>query len=255
MARFFLILSAFIAQSAFSLPSTQRDSEIKKILKKGELRVAIMSDDRWPFFYKEGEELKGIDVEIATRFAESLGVKAKITRNTPGFKSTLETVANDEMDLAISAFYPTVERALNLSFSQPYCKLKASFISLRTHTQNKKQKQRIGTFSNTLFATALQERFPNAEIKAYDKREELWTALEKGLIDSLYADDLEILDRKNRNKNYGLYFKSRVDNESSFPVAIALNIENEHLKELLNLWISNEESTGSLKRICAKGIK
>lgn len=237
------------------MPHTQRSSDIKAILKKGELRVAIMAEDRWPFFYKENDVLKGIDVEVVTRFAESLGVKAKIIRNTPGFKGTLESVTKNEADLAISAFYPTVGRALNLSFSQPYCKLQASFISLRTHTQKKNQKQKIGTFSNTLFAASLTERYPNADVQVFSKREELWKALEKGAIDSIYADDLEIVDRKNKNKNYALYFKNKSDPESSFPIAVGLNIKSTHLKELLNLWISNEESMGNLKRLCAKGVK
>jgi ABC-type amino acid transport substrate-binding protein len=121
--------------------------------------------------------------------------------------------------------------------------------------QIKNLKKIIGTFDQTLFASSLEDRFPHSKIIGFHKRTELWAALKDGKIDTLYGDDLEIQKTKRENKDFDLYYKVQADNESSFPVAIALNQKNTQLAELLNLWIRNEESTGSLKRLCNLGAK
>lgn len=230
---------------------------VSLIIKKGELHVGIMSDDRWPFFYVGPKgDLQGIDVEIAKRFAESLGVKARITRETSGFKTTLEAVELNKMDVAFSAFYPTVQRAMKVKFSEPYCKLKGVFVTKRAgRKMASTQRKLIGTYDSTLFESSLRNRFPESKVIIFNKRKEIWDALKSEKIESLYTDDLEVAKEKNENKNFNLYFKVESDHGSSYPIAAAFSFKSRELSELLNLWIKNEEAMGNLQRHCFVGAK
>ena len=64
----------------YSLPA-----DIDKIKKRGKLIVAMTQQDNPPFFYGEGKNVSGIDVDIARRVAALLEVEVEFNRDAQSF--------------------------------------------------------------------------------------------------------------------------------------------------------------------------
>jgi ABC-type amino acid transport substrate-binding protein len=112
----YLIICIFNNYSFAETPS-----DIKKIIQKGKLVVAINSVDYPPFFYhnKKGI-LDGYDIEIANDIAKFLGVKVEFNRSAVTFQDVVKLVQDEHADIAISAISATLSRGLNVRFSEPY---------------------------------------------------------------------------------------------------------------------------------------
>lgn len=94
------------------------DSALERIKERGTLIVA--TDAAWPpFEYMEGENVVGVDMEVAADIAEELGVDLKIINTA--FDSLSMYLENGEADLAIAAITITEDRLDTMEFSEPYC--------------------------------------------------------------------------------------------------------------------------------------
>ncbi len=73
-----------------------------------------------PYEYKDGEEFKGIDVEIATAIAEELGMKLEIA--DVEFGSIVGGVQTGKFDMGMAGMTVTEERKQSVNFSDTYAK-------------------------------------------------------------------------------------------------------------------------------------
>lgn len=71
-----------------------------------------------PYEYKEGNEFKGIDVEIATAIAEKLGMELVI--EDVAFGSVLAGVAEGKYDMGMAGITVTEDRKKSMDFSESY---------------------------------------------------------------------------------------------------------------------------------------
>ena len=71
-----------------------------------------------PYEYKEGEEFKGIDVEIAQAIAEKLGTEVEIADME--FDSIIPSVKKGEADFGMAGMTVTEERLQSINFSDSY---------------------------------------------------------------------------------------------------------------------------------------
>lgn len=91
---------------------------LERIQESGKLVVA--TDAAWPpFEYMEGENVVGVDLDIAADIAESLGVELEIIN--VAFDSLSMYLQNGEADLALAAITVTEDRMDTMEFSEPYC--------------------------------------------------------------------------------------------------------------------------------------
>lgn len=91
---------------------------LERVLEKGKLVVA--TDAAWPpFEYMEGENVVGVDLDIAKDIADGLGVDLEIINVS--FDSLSMYLENGEADLALAAITVTEDRADAMEFSEPYC--------------------------------------------------------------------------------------------------------------------------------------
>ncbi|WP_338811423.1 transporter substrate-binding domain-containing protein (plasmid) [Agrobacterium leguminum] len=81
------------------LPQSVRDA--------GVLRIAV-PDIGKPLAYKDGSELKGMDVDLANAVAATLGLKAEI--NLIPFAAALTGLQANKYDISYGQFYVTAER-------------------------------------------------------------------------------------------------------------------------------------------------
>ncbi len=73
-----------------------------------------------PYEYKEGDEFKGIDVEIATAIAAELGMELEIA--DVEFGSIVGGVQTGKYDMGMAGMTVTEERKQNVNFSNTYAK-------------------------------------------------------------------------------------------------------------------------------------
>lgn len=73
-----------------------------------------------PYEYKEGEEFKGIDIEIAQEIAKRMGKKLEI--KDVKFDAALLGVAEGKYDMVLAGLTVTEDRKKSMSFSDSYAK-------------------------------------------------------------------------------------------------------------------------------------
>ncbi len=71
-----------------------------------------------PFEYKEGQDFRGFDIEIAQIIAEKLGLELQI--QDMEFDSLIPSLTSKKIDMAISAITITEERKQQVDFSESY---------------------------------------------------------------------------------------------------------------------------------------
>lgn len=94
------------------------DSQLNKVLDAGVLRVAVLPDfPPWAVQKPDGS-FEGYEIDIAQDLADSLGVKLKLV-STDG-DSRLPLLKSNRVDVNISAWTATDERAQAVGFTIPY---------------------------------------------------------------------------------------------------------------------------------------
>ncbi|SDD28250.1 transporter substrate-binding domain-containing protein [Paraburkholderia lycopersici] len=98
------------------------------IRQAGVLRIAV-PDIGKPLAYKEGNSLKGMDVDLAHAIAETMGLKADISLIP--FAAALTGLQADKFDISFGEFYVTNERLKVVDFVTDWQDY-SSFLALKT---------------------------------------------------------------------------------------------------------------------------
>lgn len=105
---------------------------LERVLEKGKLVVA--TDAAWaPFEYMEGEDVVGVDLDLAKDIADGLGVELEIINVS--FDSLSLYLENKEADLALAAITVTEDRADAMEFSEAYCE-SSQYIIVKAEDEN-----------------------------------------------------------------------------------------------------------------------
>ena len=113
-----MTLTMVISLSAGFTSLADDQTALERVLEKGKLVVA--TDAAWPpFEYMEGENVVGVDLDIAKDIADGLGVELEVINVS--FDSLSMYLENGEADLALAAITVTEDRAEAMEFSEPYC--------------------------------------------------------------------------------------------------------------------------------------
>ncbi|MCQ2087903.1 MAG: transporter substrate-binding domain-containing protein [Bacilli bacterium] len=90
---------------------------LEQVKEAGVLEVGTNAEFA-PFEYIEGGNFKGVDMDLITEYAKSIGVTAHI--NDMDFDSALLSVTKNKVDVAIAAITKNEKREKTMSFSKPY---------------------------------------------------------------------------------------------------------------------------------------
>ena len=113
-----MTLAMVVSLSAGFTSLADDQTALDRVLERGKLIVA--TDAAWPpFEYMEGENVVGVDLDIAKDIADGLGVELEIINVS--FDSLSMYLENGEADLALAAITVTEDRADAMEFSEPYC--------------------------------------------------------------------------------------------------------------------------------------
>lgn len=165
--------------------STPANSTLSKVLKAGTLRVAVLPDFPPWSVQKPNGQFEGYEIDIAKDLADSLGVKLKLV-STDG-DSRLPLLKANRVDVNISAWTATDERAQTAGFTIPYDAhgagvlfKKGTNIKSYGDIAGKKVSVARGSTNDTI----VTEKFPTAKIVRFDAIADVISAVKTGKVDA-----------------------------------------------------------------------
>ena len=231
----------------------------------GVFRVAV-SDVGLPFVVVKDNQLIGLDIEIATRFAASLGKRAQFS--DMDFGSLIASVSSGKSEMLISSVYITDERKKQIAFSDPYFVMGTKVFALRrnlassgaapqqntapavaaqpqgssariTSAEDVKDK-RIGVLLGSVHDTYATKHFPQATILQYKSPSDLLLAVRSGKIDAAIYTRETLQDILRDDPELGLLG----GNLESYPIATGFRKGNSQLREQFNAFLGTIKKNG-----------
>lgn len=205
-----------------------------------------------PYEYKEGDNVVGIDAEVAQAIADKLGMKLEIVDTK--FDAIIPGVQSGKYDMGMAGMTVTPEREQSVAFSDSYATGIQSIIvkqgSAIKSVDDLSEKTKIGVQLGTTGDIYAKDDFGDEAVQEYDKGADAVQALLAGKIDCVIIDNepaksfvaanegLEILKTSYAEEDYAICFK-KDNTELQTKV-------NDALKELI--------ADGTLQKIVNKYI-
>lgn len=238
--------------------------ELRQIVARGELRVAMPSFDSPPFFYQDQGSLKGLDVDIAAGLARVLQVPVRFVRQAASFNGVVEQVARREVDLAACKMSRTLARARQVRFSEPYFISRHALLLNRVvfarQARGRELAQVVRQFDGSLgvirdsaFADLAAQNFPRARLVHYDSWEAVLAALERGEVVAAYRDELEMRRLFQRDPSLSLNLRLVALTDTEDAQALVLPPDAEQFLALVNLYLQQQRLRFSIEQVLHYG--
>ena len=232
-----------------SVSSTASDSKVTTI-NDGVLTMATNATFP-PYEYYEGEDIVGIDAEIAQAVADKLGLELKI--EDMEFNSIITAIQQGKADVALAGMTVTPERKENVNFSDTYATGIQSVIVTEDSdiaSVDDLEGKKIGVQLSTTGDIYASEDYGSENVDQYNKGADAVMALTQGKVDAVIIDNepaksfvasnegLKILDTEYAVEDY----------------AIALNKDNTALLDAVNGALQELTEDGTVQSIIDKYI-
>ncbi len=200
----------------------------------GVLRCAV-SADMFPYDFIKDGKVVGIEVDILSRFAQSVNMDYEII--TMNFASLIPHLASGKSDIAFSMMSISEERAKSIDFSSPWimepcvCIVKKSTVNNKSEITSLEDmaNHKIGVMSGTLqeiYAHSVKD----CKVKIMESISDCYIALSKGKIDGLLTSSISFPAEK---RNFTDVI-SICDTLSPYPLGVIFNKKNVDLLEKYN---------------------
>lgn len=239
-----LIVMALTALMACSIMACGGSSDKKETL------VMATNAEFPPYEFWDGNEIVGIDVEIAGAIAEKLGMELKI--EDMDFNAILGAVSSGKADIGAAGMTVRPDRLESVNFTDTYAKAaqvvivkEGSDIKTPEDLEGKEVGVQLGT-TGDIYA----EDIADVKIERYNKGFEAIQALAQDKIDAV------IIDREPAKvfvaETEGLTMLDEAYTEEEY--AIAISKENDELLEDINAALKELKESGELQKIVDKYI-
>lgn len=203
-----------------------------------------------PYEYHEGDEIVGIDADIAAAIADELGMTLEI--EDMAFDSIITAVSGGKADMGLAGMTVDPDRQKNVNFSDTYATA-AQVIIVKEDSDiagpddltGKKIGVQLGT-TGDIYAEDIED----AEIERYNKGMEAVQALQQSKIDAVVIDGEPA--KVFVAENEGLKLLDEPLTEEEYAIAIAK--DNDELLEKVNSALASLKDSGKLDEIVAKYI-
>lgn len=246
-----LVSVLLVAACSVSLVACGGKKEEEKKAEEDKTLVMATNAEFPPYEYYEGEEVVGIDVDIAKAVAEELGMELKI--EDMAFDSVIPAVSSGKADIALAGLTVTDERKENLNFTDTYAKAtqviivkEDSAIAGPDDLEGKKIGVQLGT-TGDLYASDIKD----AEVEQYNKGFEAVQATMQGKIDAVIIDSEPAKEFVAEAE--GLKILDEAFTEEEYAIGIAK--DNDELLEKVNKTLKTLKESGKLDEIVAEYIK
>ena len=249
-----LISTLLIAACVFSLAacgSKKEETESKEESgKESDTLVMATNAEFPPYEYYEGDEVVGIDAEIAQAIADELGMTLKI--EDMAFDSVIPAVTSGKADFGAAGMTVTEDRKKNVDFTDTYATAtqviivkEDSDIAGPDDLVGKKIGVQLGT-TGDIYAGDIED----AEVEQYNKGFEAVQALTQGKIDAVVIDGEPAKEFVAQAE--GLKILDEAFTEEEYAIAVAKG--NDDLREKINDALAKLKESGKIDEIVAKYI-
>lgn len=194
-----------------------------------------------PYEYMEGNNVVGVDVDIANAIASEMG--AELVIDPMDFNAVIEAVRTGKADMAISGISITEERQEQVDFSIEYATSDQVILTRAdsgiTNIEDLAGKY-VGVQKGTTADLVLPTDYPDVMVEPYNRYTDAVLELVNGRIDAIVLDSLPAEALKNSND--GLVICEEVLFTDSYAIAV-----KKGNTELLN------EINGVLQRLIDEG--
>ena len=256
-----MVLSMAACGSADNSSSDAKDgSAAAETTKTSDSDTLVMATNATfpPYEYVDGEECKGIDIEIAQAIADAMGKKLEV--DDIDFDSIIPAITTGKADMALAGMTVTDERKENVDFSDSYATGVQVIIvpedSDITGPDDLANDKMIGVQQGTtghIYCSDTPEKggFGEDHVTAYPNGASAIQALQTGKVDAVVIDNepakafvaenpgLKILDTEYVTEDY----------------AIAVKKGNTELLNQINETLAKLKADGTLQSIIDKYIK
>ena len=243
--------SAAPAPTTSATTSEAGADEGYKLVKEGTLIMATNAQFP-PYEYYDGQDIIGIDADIAKAIADKMGLELKI--EDMEFDSIITSVQNGKADLGLAGMTVTPDRQKNVDFSDSYANGVQSVIVKEDSTIAKiddLKGKKIGVQLSTTGDLYAAEKYGKDAVQQYNKGSDAVMALTQGQVDAVIIDNepaksfveantgLKILDAEFANEDY----------------AACISKDNAGLTKAVNKALAELKADGTLQKIVDKYIK
>ncbi|MBF0806423.1 MULTISPECIES: transporter substrate-binding domain-containing protein [unclassified Streptococcus] len=242
---FFLTLLFFSS----SVTATDLPDQIQKIKDSGTLRVGVKQDvPNFGYLDPQDNQYHGMEIDIAKKIAQELGVKIEYTPVTSHTREPL--MDNGQVDLIIATYTITPQRQESYAISTPYYYDQIGFlVNQKSGIQNPKNLdgKTIGVTQGSTTKTNLQAfakennlsfnfvelgSFPELAISLYAQRIDAFS-VDKSILSGYTSKQTKILNQGFNTQEYGIASKK----------------SNNEFISYINVLIEKWTKDGSLKKI------
>ena len=209
-----------------------------------------------PYEYYDGDQLVGIDVEVASAIAEKLGMKLEVV--DIAFDSIVSGVQAGKYDMGMAGMTVNEERLEKVNFSDSY----ATGIQVVIVKEGGKVKSLddmaadgvvIGTQSGTTGFLFASDDFGDEKVKGFAKTTDAVEALKNGQVDCVMLDNEPAKALVAANPDAGLSILDTAYANEDY--AIAINKQNTDLLNQVNTALAELKADGTLQGIIDQYIK
>jgi polar amino acid transport system substrate-binding protein len=232
--------------------TTPANSQMSKVLKAGELRVAVLPDfPPWSVQKPDGS-FEGYEVDIAKELAESMGVDLKLV-GTDG-DSRLPLLQSNRVDVNVSAWTATNERALSAGFTIPYDAHGAGVLYRKENPVESYADlagKTVSVARGSTNDTIMTEDFPKTEVERFESIADAIAALKAGKVDAVVESAVTV--RTEAEKDSEL---AAVDAEPLKPSLVSMGVlpGDQVWINYLNNFIRNLIASGEDQRLHQKWL-
>ncbi|MBQ7169701.1 MAG: transporter substrate-binding domain-containing protein, partial [Synergistaceae bacterium] len=207
-----------------------------------------------PFSFYAGNEITGFDVELARRFASSIGAELEV--KVYDFGGLLMALAAGEVDIALSNLYYSPEHSEGLNFSdalytvEPVALVREDMYSPSdTGNFSAFSGKRIGVFTGSVQYDMVRKKIPGAEIAYFDAIANVMAELTSGKIDAAAVDETIAAEFERENPGLSHMPESLGDTQTAF--FFPKSKRNNPLLDEVNEYLRRVKSDGTLDELRA----
>lgn len=198
-----------------------------------------------PFEYMEGEEFKGIDIDISQKIADKLGVELRV--NNTSFDSLPLELEKEKCDFVAAGM--TIDPKKSIDFSDSYFSASQSII-VRVDSDIKSGEdlkgKKIGVQLGTTGDTYCTENIEGAEVVRMNKGMDAVADLIRGSVDAVVIDNYPATKLAEKNADKVMVLEQDLTSEE---YGLAVKQGNTELLEVINETLAELKENGELDQI------
>ena len=251
MKKFLKVMAlAMVAVMMLSLTACSSYRTVDQIKEKGVIIMATNAEFE-PFEFKDGDQCVGIDVDIANKIAEKLGVELEI--HDVMFDATISEVQSGKADFVAAGMTIDEDRLKNVDFTNTYFEAgqailvaKDSDIKGAADLAGKKVGVQSGTTGDIYCTDEDGENGMSCEVVRFPKGMDAVMALSSGKVDAVVIDNFPAKKLAEKNADTVVMLEEMLTSEE---YAIGVAKGNTELVDLINEVLKEMQDSGELDTI------